>query len=194
MAPPHTESASPCLARLTRPMPAHLPARLPARSSTARDAAAAQQQLQEYMEGLVAAKEAKPTDDVLSKVRHLPALSCACARVCVVSDRVAPLLASLGKEPRPADRRLPSCPRLRDAPRFPRCPPLVPLPPPPSPSVIQVIRSHLVAGNATVASMINLGLLSLLEHPDQVGRQLVGVGGGEGVRFGGSTMCYSPPL
>lgn len=27
---------------------------------------------------------------------------------------------------------------------------------------------HLVAGNATVASMINLGLVSLLEHPDQV--------------------------
>ncbi|KAI3427183.1 hypothetical protein D9Q98_007120 [Chlorella vulgaris] len=27
---------------------------------------------------------------------------------------------------------------------------------------------HLVAGNATVASMINLGLVSLLEHPDQM--------------------------
>jgi nitric oxide reductase len=29
---------------------------------------------------------------------------------------------------------------------------------------------HLVAGNATVASMVNLGVLSLLEHPDQVGQ------------------------
>jgi nitric oxide reductase len=85
-------------------------------SGTAREAAAAQQQLTEYMENLVAQKEKNPSNDLISEViqKHMKKGE-------ITRDQLVAHAFLL-----------------------------------------------LVAGNATVASMINFGVLTLLQHPDQL--------------------------
>eukprot|EP00195_Chlamydomonas_chlamydogama_P009597 CAMPEP_0202897450 /NCGR_PEP_ID=MMETSP1392-20130828/6199_1 /ASSEMBLY_ACC=CAM_ASM_000868 /TAXON_ID=225041 /ORGANISM="Chlamydomonas chlamydogama, Strain SAG 11-48b" /LENGTH=450 /DNA_ID=CAMNT_0049583077 /DNA_START=265 /DNA_END=1617 /DNA_ORIENTATION=+ len=85
-------------------------------SSTARDAAAAQQELTDYMDKLVSRKEQAPGDDIIS---HM------------IRDQLRP--GHINRE-----------------------------------QLIATAFLLLVAGNATVASMINLGVLELLTHPDQL--------------------------
>ena len=52
--------------------------------------------------------------------------------------------------------------------------------------LVQTAFLMLVAGNATVATQINLGVISLLQHPDQVRACVAGVGrlGADGVAMG----------
>jgi nitric oxide reductase len=85
-------------------------------SGSARDAAAAQKQLTDYMENLVAQKEKSPGNDLISEViqKHLKKGE-------ITKDQLVAHAFLL-----------------------------------------------LVAGNATVASMINFGVLTLLQHPDQL--------------------------
>lgn len=85
-------------------------------SSNARDAAAAQKELTDYMERLVDSKVKTPANDVLSKV----------ARDHLASGQM--------------DRE----------------------------QLVAHAFLLLVAGNATLASMINLGVITLQEHPDQL--------------------------
>lgn len=85
-------------------------------SSTARDAAAAQQELTQYMENLVMEKEKNPGKDLISEVIKTQLKEGKITREQLVAHAFL----------------------------------------------------HLVAGNATVASMINLGVITLLQHPDQL--------------------------
>jgi cytochrome P450 len=156
-------------------------------SSNARDAAAAQEQLTRYMDGLVARKEQQPGKDLISEVVQSQLKSGKVTREQLVAhaflllvaggwfgssvshlgwccSRMVPagwlsLSSAVSETLANTTARKLRCPCIRHRRHQDSCGP--------QHAALLVLMSKclLPAGNATVASMINLGVITLLRHP-----------------------------